>query len=45
MVYLPLSGLTGSCVPRTRTIVAAAPTGPETDVAEWDTGLDPAAAL
>ena len=45
MAYVPLSGLTGSCVPCTRTMVAAGPMGREADAAAWDTGLGPAAAL
>ena len=45
MAYVPLFGLIGTCVPRTRTVVAAEPRCPATDAAGWDAGLDPAAAL
>ena len=44
MAYVPLSGLTGSCVPRTRTVVATEPMVRGADSAETGTGIDPAAA-
>ena len=45
MAYVPLSGLTGTCVPRTRTVVAADSRARRPTLVEWDTGLDPAAVL